>query len=52
MCRGRWKWLLGVEHTGCTVRVMCLVCGQGKLTFIIHFLMTDILHLQTSTVLE
>lgn len=50
-CKGKCKWLLGVEHMGCTVRVMCLVCGQGKMTCIFHFLMTDNLHLQTSSVL-
>lgn len=51
-CRGKCKWFLGVEHMGCTIRVMCLVCGQGKMTCIFHFLMTDDLHLQTSHVLR
>lgn len=28
--RGRGKWFLGAERTRCSVRVMCLVCRQGK----------------------
>lgn len=48
--RGRWKRLLRVEHIGCTTRVTCFVWGQGKMTFLIHVLTTDILCLPTPPV--